>query len=178
MSNLPISFQPFFWRRQAGSAYDVMSIGAIQILRNRFTGSLTSTTGCFQSGAYLGGAWCHDPPLGRQDSIIRKELHAKVRYGPPLCNLGRKFEHTNGQNLGEDFNFEPKAVLNLSEDLFFVFFFGLHLILGRKTDCFRVEKFFFWSSQFSNFLPPLSKILRTLLVPVKSVYNIYRGVIF
>ena len=25
------------------------------------------------SRAYLGGAWCHGPPLGRQDSIIRME---------------------------------------------------------------------------------------------------------
>ena len=61
------------------------------------------------------------PPLGRQDSIIRIELYAEVRHAP-LCNLGRKFEHTNGQNLGEDFFGGPKTGLNLSEDLFFLVF--------------------------------------------------------
>ena len=66
------------------------------------------------------------PPLGRQVSRISIELYAKVRHGPSLCYLGRKFEHTNEQNLGEDF-FWPKTGLNLSEDLFF---FGLYLILG------------------------------------------------
>ena len=72
------------------------------------------------AGAYLGGGmvpW--SPPLGRQNSIIRIEVYAKVRHGPPFCKLGRKFEHTNGQNLGEDFYFGPKSGLNLSEDLFF-----------------------------------------------------------
>ena len=44
---------------------------------------------------------------------------------PPICNLGREFEHKNGQNLTN----------NLS--------FYLHLILGRKTEWFWVEKFFF-----------------------------------
>ena len=57
--------------------------------------------------------------LGRQDSIISVEKYAKLRHGRPICNLGRKFEHTNGQNL--------------DKDVFFVFF-RLHLILGRKTD--------------------------------------------
>ena len=47
------------------------------------------------------------------------------------------------------------------------FFFGLRLIFSRKTDWFWMEKFLFWSSLFSNFLnflAPLLKILRTLLV--------------
>ena len=35
-----------------------------------------------------------------------------------------------------------------------LFCLGLHLILCRKTDWFWVEKFFFWSSLFLNFLPP------------------------
>ena len=43
------------------------------------------------------------PPLDRQDSMISIEWYAKVRHCPPLCNFGTKFEHTNGQNLTEDF---------------------------------------------------------------------------
>ena len=54
------------------------------------------------------------PALGRQDCIIRIELYAKVRHGPPF-ELG----HTNGQNLGEDFYFGPKTGLNFSEGFFF-----------------------------------------------------------
>ena len=51
-------------------------------------------------------------------------------------------------------NFGPKTGLILTEDLFF----GLHLIWGRKADWFWVEKVFFWSSLFSNFLvPPFRK---------------------
>ena len=55
--------------------------------------------------AYLeGGAWCHGPPpLGRQDSIISIEWYSKVQHGPSLCKFGTKLEHTNGQNVTEDF---------------------------------------------------------------------------
>ena len=55
--------------------------------------------------AYLRGEpWCHAPPLGRQDSIISIEWHAKVRHAPPpLSKFGTKFEDTNRQNLTEDF---------------------------------------------------------------------------
>ena len=86
------------------------------------------------------------------------------------------------ETVGDDF-FWPKTGLNLSEDLFFVFFcfFGHHLILGQKPDKLWVKTLLFWSSPnfgqengfwsslFSNFLnflpppPPFSKILRTLL---------------
>ena len=64
---------------------------------------------------------------------------------PPLCNLGRKFEYINGQNLGEDFFLGgggEQNGLNLSED----FFFGLHLILGSKTGLNLSEYLFFWFS--------------------------------
>ena len=30
------------------------------------------------------------PPLGRQDSIFSKELHAKLRHAPPSLQVGRK----------------------------------------------------------------------------------------
>ena len=77
-------------------------------------------------GVFRGGMVHGPTPLGRQDSIISIEKYTKLRLGPPLCYLGRKFEHTNGQNLGEDLfflwsspNFGPKTGLNLSEDLFF-----------------------------------------------------------
>ena len=57
------------------------------------------------------------PSLGRQNSIISLEWYAKVRHAPPpLCEFGTKFEHTNGQNMTEDF------------------LFGLYLILGKKLD--------------------------------------------
>ena len=49
----------------------------------------------------------------------------------------------------------------MSEDLFLG---GLHLIWAGKRTWFWVGKFSFWSSLFSKFLSPLSKILRTLLV--------------
>ena len=65
------------------------------------------------------------PPLGCQDSIIRMELYAKVRYGHPLCNLlGRKFEHTNGQNLDEDFSFWPFWVKNRTKLVLRPFFWS------------------------------------------------------
>ena len=54
--------------------------------------------------------------------IVQYNLHrivCKSAAWPFLCNLGRKFKHTNGQNLGENFYFGPKTGLNLSEDLFF-----------------------------------------------------------
>ena len=57
------------------------------------------------TAAYLGGAWHHAPPpprLGRQDSINSIEWYAKVRHAP-FCKFGTKFEHTNGQNVTEDF---------------------------------------------------------------------------
>ena len=64
-------------------------------------------------------------------------------------------------------NFGPKTGLNLSENLFF---FGLHLSLGRKMDLVLGWKIFilvFIIFKFSEFLPPpLSKIQRTLLLPL------------
>ena len=51
-------------------------------------------------------------------------------------------------------NFGPKTRLILSEDLFLSIFFGLHLILGRKTDWFSVEKFFFGLHYFRISCPP------------------------
>ena len=80
------------------------------------------------------------PP--NQKSWLRLWLQSGACLGgghgamPPLWNLGRKFEHTKGQNLGEDL------------------FFGLHQILGQKPDWFWVEKFYFSSWLFSNFWPP------------------------
>ena len=72
------------------------------------------------------------PPLGRQDSRISIELYAKVRHSPSLCYLGRKFQLTNKQNLGEDF-FWPKTGLNLSEDLLFLFFFWSSPNFGQQN---------------------------------------------
>ena len=59
--------------------------------------------------------WPH--PLGRQDSIISIEQsrYAKLRHGSPFVTWAER-KHTNDQNLGEDL------------------FFGLHLILGSKTN--------------------------------------------
>ena len=94
-----------------------------------------STKCCNKTRGVFGGAWCHAPPLGRQDN-------AKLRHGLPLCNLGRKFEPRNGQNLGEDLylflssaNFGPKTGLILSgEILLFVFIiFKFSAPLFRKS---------------------------------------------
>ena len=100
------------------------------------------------------------PCLGRQDSRISIELYAKVRHGPSLCYLGRKFEHTNERNLGEDF-FWPKTGLNLSEDLFFWSSpnFGQQNRLILSGAIFLLV---FILVKISG--PPISKILRTLLV--------------
>ena len=68
----------------------------------------------------------HDPPLRRQDSIISIEKYAKLWHGPPFVT---RAEGLSTELVGEDFLW-PKTGPNLSEDLFF----GLHLILGRKTD--------------------------------------------
>ena len=45
------------------------------------------------------------PHLGCQDSIISIEWYAKVWHAPLFVSLqfGTMFEHTNGQNLTEDF---------------------------------------------------------------------------
>ena len=63
-----------------------------------------------------------------------------------------------------------KVLSNLSEDLFF--FFGLYLIMGRKTDFVSGWKIFilvFISLKFVEFPgPPLLKILRTLLMTCSS----------
>ena len=64
-------------------------------------------------------------------------------------------------------NYGQKIGLSLSEDLFFFFFFPLHLILGKKSDYILVEQFLiliFVLLKFSE-VPglPLFKILRTLL---------------
>ena len=42
---------------------------------------------------------------------------------PSLCNMGRRFEHTNGRR-------RPKTKLNLGEDLIFLVFFGQE----KRTD--------------------------------------------
>ena len=94
---------------------------------------------------YFGGIGPWLSPMGRQDSII------SIGMPPPLCNLGRGLEHRNGGQrpfLWPSRNFGPKTGLNLSEDLFF----GLHLILGRKTNLVLGRKIFIWSSLLSNFL--------------------------
>ena len=91
------------------------------------------------------------PPLGRQDSIFSIEWYAKLRHGPPFCNLGTRFQHTNGGRrpfFWSSPNFGPKSGLNLSEDLFF----GLHRIMGRKRTDFGWKNFY----KFSDFPGPPS----------------------
>ena len=86
-----------------------------------------------------------------RDSIISIEYYAKLRHGPLLCNLGRRFENTNGGRrpfFWLSSNFGPKTELNLSEDLFFWY----SPDFGQKHGL--VENFLFWSSLFSNFPPP------------------------
>ena len=102
------------------------------------------------------------PLLGRQDSVIILEWHAKVQHGPTLC----KFEHTNGQNLTADFffwcspNFGQKNGLNLSEDLFFL----ASSNFGSKTGLNLSREFFLLVFKILKFPGPLlSKILRTLV---------------
>ena len=56
-----------------------------------------------QGPFYRRGAMAMAPHLGRQDSIISIEWYAKVWHASPLCKFSTKFEHTNGQNLTEDF---------------------------------------------------------------------------
>ena len=77
----------------------------------------------------------------------------------PLGNLGKKFEHTNRQNLGEDL------------------FFGLHLILGRKTVWILRGEIFRLVFIILKFLAPLplSKILRMLLCGVKILCLFKKG---
>ena len=112
------------------------------------------------------------PLLGRQDSTIGIEWYAKVRHAP-LGKFGTKFEHTNGQNLTEDFSlclvfiyFCPKTGLNPSEDLFFWSSPNFRLKTGLNLS--RETFFGFQYSQISCPPPPLSKILRTLVQPSKS----------
>ena len=64
---------------------------------------------------------------------------AKLRHSPAGYKLGKKFEHTKEQNLGKDL------------------FFGLHVILGRKTNWFWGEKFFFGLIIFKFPDPPFRK---------------------
>ena len=85
-----------------------------------------------------------------------------------FCNLGRGFKHKNGGRrpfFWSSPNFGPKTGLNLSEDLFF---FGLHLILGMKTDLVLSWKIFiliFITLKFSEFpaLPPYCSPVYTLV---------------
>ena len=87
------------------------------------------------------------PPVGRQNSIISIELYAKLRHAPPpLCNLGRRFEHTNGERrpfFRPSPNFRPKTGLYLSEDLFFLVFTGFWPKTGLNLS---EDPSFFWSS--------------------------------
>ena len=93
---------------------------------------------------------------------------------PPLCHLGQKFKHTKGQNLGEDL---------------FLYFFSLvsTQFWAKNWTKFGWRPFFFWSSPnfepktglilsgeillfvfvIFNSPPPLSKILRRLLVAAR-----------
>ena len=57
-------------------------------------------------GHIWGGAFGHAPPLGHQDSIIRIEKYAKLWHGSPFVTWAEGLS----------------------------FFFGLHLIWGRKTN--------------------------------------------
>ena len=85
-----------------------------------------------------------------------------MRQAPlPLCYLGRKFQHTNGQNLGEDFFVGPKTGLNLNEDLFF---FWSSPNFGQENGLILSREIFLLIFIILKFpAPPLSKILRKLL---------------
>ena len=101
---------------------------------------------------------------------------------PPPLQVGQKLWWHNRRALNVCFRLAPKFGLkirsNLIEDLFFFalhlilgrkldqiwvktffyFYFALHLILGRKSGWFWVKQCTFWSLFFSNFLkflPPL-----------------------
>ena len=100
-----------------------------------------------------GGPLGHGPPLGRQDSIISIEKYAKLWHAPPpLCNLGKRFEHKNG---------ERRPFFGQKPDQIWVknfFTGGLHLILGIKTDLVLGWKIFilvFINLKFSD--PPFRK---------------------
>ena len=77
-----------------------------------------------------------------------------------LCNLGGKFEHKAVLNLSDDLffwsspNFGPKAGLNLNGDL--SIFFGLHLILGPKTGLNLSGEFFLLVFIILKFPGPIS----------------------
>ena len=82
------------------------------------------------------------PPLGRQDSII--SIDSMPNCGmPPHPPFVSYAEALSTQRVGEVVCFWPAPNfgqimgLNLSEDLFF---FALHLILGKKSDLFWVEQ--------------------------------------
>ena len=137
--------------------------------------ALVSRHAVSNRGVFRGGHGAMPPPLVRHDSINYHRIACKIAaWPPPLLTWAESWGESLSTQTDRIWvktlffffffwsspNFGPKTGLNLSEDLFF----NLHLILGRKTDWFSVEKFFFWSSLFSNFLPPLLKILRALLV--------------
>ena len=117
--------------------------------------------------AYLGGGRCAMPPPLWVARIVYNShrIVCKSAEWPPLSNLGRKFEHTNGQNLGEDFYFEPKTGLNLSE--YCCFFFWSSPNFGQEDGLILSGEIFllvFIILKFSAPPPPLPKILRTLLI--------------
>ena len=111
--------------------------------------------------------------MGPLKSMNPRVIVGKIAVWPPLCNLGRRFEHRNGGQrpfFGPSPNFGPKNGLNLIEDLYFWFSPNF----GQENGFFWARKFLFWSLLFSNILnflpppppppPPLSKILRMLLI--------------
>ena len=104
-------------------------------------------------GAYLGGGigpW--PPPLGRQDCIISIEKYAKLWYGSPFVTWA---DSLSTETVGEDL-FLAKNQTKFEWRPFF-FFFGLHLILGRKTDLLLGWKIFilvFINLKFSGPPPP------------------------
>ena len=79
---------------------------------------------------------------------------------PPLCNVGKTFEYTNGQNLGKDLfffifmKFCAKNRTNFERRPFF---------WSTRTDSEWRKKFFGLHYFQISWPPPLSKILRTLL---------------
>ena len=106
---------------------------AESVWRHKKRKGLESTT----RGVFRGGPLGHGPPFGSQGLQNCIVKWAKLRHGPLLCKLGIRLL---AGNLSE---FGWKTGRTLSKDLFFFFsffFFGDHLILGRKNLWISAEK--------------------------------------
>ena len=115
--------------------------------------------GAYQGRIYGGAIGPWPPPFGSPGQYNYHRIVCKIAAcPPPLCELGRSFEHTKGRQRPFFWpapNFGQNLGLNLSEDLFFLFCsspnFGQKIGLNLCEDLFFLALHQIWAKNRTKF---------------------------